>query len=162
MQRAEFVEQCCSVIGRGSREEYGRLFDSVDVSREGWVDWERVAAFLLLGLCEKEEHARAASVPRWRPARALPAPHRDAVNGIAHLPSARHYLTMSKKGTLTAWDDKKLALIRSHRLANDSVKPKDLWATGVAVLTNVHKVKLALLWASGASCSLWGSRCADC
>ncbi|KAL6478596.1 hypothetical protein MHYP_G00120290 [Metynnis hypsauchen] len=140
MQRAEFVERCCSVIGRGSQEEYGHLFDSVDVSREGWVDWERLTMFLLLGLSNKEEHARAATVPRWRPARTLPTPHRDTIHSITHLPTSGRYLSMSKEGTMAVWDEKNLTLLRNHRLSNDSVKPRDLWVTGMVVLPNVHKI----------------------
>uniref|UniRef100_A0A3B4BXT7 WD repeat domain 49 n=1 Tax=Pygocentrus nattereri TaxID=42514 RepID=A0A3B4BXT7_PYGNA len=140
MQRAEFVERCCSVIGRGSQEEYSHLFDSVDVSREGWVDWERLATFLLLGLSNKEEHAKAAAVPRWRPARTLPTPHRDTIHSITHLPTSGRYLSVSKEGTLAVWDEKNLTLLRNHRLSNDSVKPKDLWVTGMVVLPNVHKI----------------------
>ncbi|XP_072551333.1 cilia- and flagella-associated protein 337-like isoform X2 [Salminus brasiliensis] len=143
MQRTEFVEQACSLIGHGSQEEYGHLFDSIDVSRDGWVNWERIASFLLLGLSEKEEHARAASVPRWRPARTLPVSHRDRLHSITHLPTAGYYLSVSKEGTLAMWEEKGLSLLRSHRLANDSVKPKDLWATDMVVLPNVHKLAVS-------------------
>ncbi|KAG9272878.1 WD repeat-containing protein 49-like [Astyanax mexicanus] len=143
MQRAEFVEQAWSVIGRGSQEEYGHLFDSVDVSREGWVNWERLTSYFLLGLSEKDEHIKTTAVLRWRPARTLPVPHRDRLHSITHLPNAGRYLTLSKDGTLTVWEEKNLTLLRSHRLTNDSVRPKDLWATGLVLLPNVQKIAVS-------------------
>lgn len=139
--REEFAELACAAVGRGTREEYGRLFDSVDVSREGHLDWTRLTTFLLLKLCEQDEQARAGTVPRWRPPRLLPSPHREPVQGVALLRSSpTRYLTLSKDGVLGAWSDE-LGLLKSLRLTNDSVKPKDLWVTAMVVLPNVHKVK---------------------
>ncbi|XP_028818964.1 WD repeat-containing protein 49-like isoform X2 [Denticeps clupeoides] len=142
MGRAEFVEKAWSMVGRGSQEEFGHLFDNVDVSREGWLDWPRLASFLLLELSEKEEHARAAAVPRWRPPRMLPVPHRKPIQQITHLPSSGSYLSLSKDAILGIWSDK-LDLVKSLRLSNDSVRPKDLWATAMVVLPNVHKIAVA-------------------
>ncbi|XP_076845249.1 cilia- and flagella-associated protein 337-like isoform X2 [Brachyhypopomus gauderio] len=142
MGRVEFAERAWATVGRGSREEYEHLFDSVDVSREGWVDWRGLASFLLLGLSEKEELVRAASVPRWSPARLLPAAHTGPVQSMAHLGTSGRYLSASKEGTLAVWSED-LRLLKTHRLANDSVKPKDLWVTGMVVLTNVHKIAVS-------------------
>ncbi|KAK1785172.1 hypothetical protein P4O66_018589 [Electrophorus voltai] len=142
MRRAEFIEQAWAAVGHGSREEYGDLFDSVDVSREGWVDWEHLASFLLLGLFEKEEHARNAAVPRWRPARTLPATHGGPVQSVAHLGTSGRYLSASKEGTLAVWSED-LTLLKTHRLANDSVMPKDLWVTGMVLLANVNKIAVS-------------------
>ncbi|XP_026882608.2 WD repeat-containing protein 49 isoform X2 [Electrophorus electricus] len=142
MRRAEFIEQAWAAVGHGSREEYGDLFDSVDVSREGWVDWEHLASFLLLGLFEKEEHARTAAVPRWRPARTLPATHGGPVQSVAHLGTSGRYLSASKEGTLAVWSED-LTLLKTHRLANDSVMPKDLWVTGMVLLANVNKIAVS-------------------
>ncbi|XP_035239652.1 WD repeat-containing protein 49-like [Anguilla anguilla] len=142
LERAEFVERACSLVGRGSREEYGQLFDNVDVTREGRVDWEKLTTFLLLELSEKDEHARAAMVTRWRPLRALAAAHREPVQQVAYLRSSDEYLSVSKDGVLAVWADD-LALLKTHRLANDSVKPKDLWVTGMVVLANVQKIAVS-------------------
>ncbi|XP_062409086.1 WD repeat-containing protein 49-like [Sardina pilchardus] len=141
--REEFVERACVAVGRGTPEEYGRLFDGVDVSREGRLDWPRLTTFLLLKLCEQDEQARAAAVPRWRAPRPLPSPHREPVQGVALLRSgAGRYLSISKDGVLGVWCDE-LSLLKSLRLTNESVKPKDLWATAMVVLPNVHKVAVA-------------------
>ncbi|XP_036393500.1 WD repeat-containing protein 49-like [Megalops cyprinoides] len=142
MGREEFVEKAFSLIGRGSREEYGQLFDNVDVTREGLVDWEKLTTFLLLELSEKDEHARAAAVTRWRPLHVLPAVHREPVQRVAYLRSSNRYLSISKEGMLGVWTDE-LTLLKTHRVTTDSVKLKDLWVTGMVVLSNVHKIAVS-------------------
>ncbi|XP_042564564.1 WD repeat-containing protein 49 [Clupea harengus] len=142
LSREEFVERAWAAVGRGTREEYTRLFDSMDVSREGWLDWTRLTTFLLLKLSEQDEQARAGTVPRWRPPRTLPSPHREPVQGVAFLRSPSRYLSLSKNGMLGVWCDE-LGLLKSLRLTNESVKPKDLWVTAMVALPNVHKIAVA-------------------
>ncbi|KAJ7995352.1 hypothetical protein DPEC_G00243670 [Dallia pectoralis] len=157
LSRTEFIEQAWSAVGRGSREEYGLLFDSVVVTQdkrsllfdsadeqvERKVGWEAVISFLLLQLSEKEENERAATVPRWRPPRTLTPPHRDPVHQVLYLRDSCHYLSVSKGGTLAAWSGEDLAPLQTHRLRNDSIKPKDLWVTAAVVLHDVHKVAVS-------------------
>lgn len=138
MQREEFIDQFYRMIGRGSREEYEHLFDSVDVSREGWVDWHRLASYLLLRLSEKQEQAAMSAVPRWCPPCRLRVPHRGQIQRLVDLGTGR-YLSVSKEGMMAVWAEN-LTLLKSHKLHNDSVKPKDLWVTGMVVLPNIHKV----------------------
>lgn len=138
MQREEFIDKFYSMIGHGSREEYEHLFDSVDVSREGWVDWNRLSSYLLLGLSEKQEQATMSVVPHWCPPQLLTAPHRGQIQSLVDLGTGR-YVSVSKEGMLAVWAEN-LTLLKSHKLHNDSVKPKDLWVTGMVVLPNVHKV----------------------
>ncbi|XP_041732788.2 WD repeat-containing protein 49 [Coregonus clupeaformis] len=155
--RAEFIEQAWSAVRRGSREEYGLLFDSVVVTQEQHsllldsadergeraVDWEMLTSFLLIGLSEKEENERAATVPRWRPPRTLTPPHRDPIQQVVYLRSSGRYLSVSKGGTLGVWAGEDFALLQTHRLHNDSVRPKDLWVTAMVVLHNVHKIAVS-------------------
>ncbi|XP_053479394.1 WD repeat-containing protein 49-like isoform X2 [Ictalurus furcatus] len=141
MQREEFIDQFYSIIGHGSREEYECLFDSVDVSREGSVDWHHLASYLLLGLSEKQEQATMSAVPCWCPPRLLRAPHRGQIQSLVALSTGR-YLSVSKEGMMAVWADN-LMLLKSHKLHNDSVKPKDLWVTGMVVLPNVHKLAVS-------------------
>lgn len=141
MQREEFIDRFYSMIGRGSREEYEHLFNSVDVSREGWVDWHRLASYLLLGLSEKQEQTTTSAVPHWCSPCLLPAPHREQIQSLVDLGTGR-YLSVSKEGMMAVWAEN-LMLLKSHKLHNDSVKPKDLWVTGMVVLLNVHKVNTA-------------------
>ncbi|KAM6946336.1 cilia- and flagella-associated protein 337-like [Aplochiton taeniatus] len=157
LSRADFIRQAWSSIGRGSKEEYGLLFDSVvvtqehrgllvdssDPSKEKGMDWEGLSSFLLLELSEKEEHARASIVPRWRPPQTLTAPHRDPVQQVLYLCSTARYLSVSKGGMLGVWGGEDLGLLQTHRLQNHSVKPKDLWVTSMVFLTNVHKIAVS-------------------
>ncbi|KAM4628419.1 cilia- and flagella-associated protein 337-like [Polymixia lowei] len=157
LSRTEFIEQAWSSIGRGSKEEYGLLFDSVvvtqehrgllldsaDVMGEGSIDWEGLSSFLLLELSEKAEHARARNVPRWKQPRTLTSPHRDPVQQVLYLRSSGKYLTVSKGGTLGLRAGEDLSLLQTHRLQNNSVRPKDLWVTDAVLLHNVHKIAVS-------------------
>uniref|UniRef100_A0A3P8XUC8 WD repeat domain 49 n=1 Tax=Esox lucius TaxID=8010 RepID=A0A3P8XUC8_ESOLU len=126
LSRTEFIEQAWSAVGRGSREEYGLLFDSVQGERK--VDWEGVTSFLLLELSEKEENERVVYLWFFK---------------VVYLRDSGRYLSVSKGGTLAAWAEEELALLQIHRLRNDSVRPKDLWVTAVVVLHDVHKVAVS-------------------
>ncbi|XP_066540306.1 cilia- and flagella-associated protein 337-like isoform X2 [Hoplias malabaricus] len=142
MERVEFVAQCCAVIGKGSVVEYGQLFDSVDVSSEGYVDWDRLSSFFLQGLREKD-HASAPAVPRWSPEGTLPMLHRKAIHSLTYLPSTGRYFSLGKDATLAVWEDKHLKLLHTHRLTNHFIKPRDLWVTGMVVMPNVHKIAVS-------------------
>lgn len=142
LMRVDFVEQAASAIGHGSPEEFGRMFDGADVSRQGCVGWPQMASFLLLTLSEKDEHTRAAVAPCWRPLRALPLMHRGPVQYVAHLATSNRYLSVSQEGTLAVWGDE-LTPLKTHHVSTDSVKRGDLWVSGMAVMQNVQKVRPA-------------------
>lgn len=103
LSRAEFIHLARSSVGRGSKEEYGLLFDSVVVTQEhrgllldidavkeeGRVDWGGLCSFLLLELSDKVKNTRPSGVPCWKPTRTLTCPHRDQVQKV--------------KGPLTSW-----------------------------------------------------------
>ncbi|XP_048836775.1 WD repeat-containing protein 49-like isoform X1 [Brienomyrus brachyistius] len=142
LRRADFVEQASSAIGHGSPEEFGRMFDGADVSRQGRMGWPQMASFLLLTLSEKDEHSRAAVAPCWRPLRALQLVHRGPVQQVAHLATSNRYLSVSQEGTLAIWGDE-LTPLKTHHVSTDSVKRGDLWVSGMAVLQNVQKVAVS-------------------
>ncbi|XP_053091153.1 WD repeat-containing protein 49 isoform X2 [Pangasianodon hypophthalmus] len=81
------------------------------------------------------------AVPRWCPPRLLPSPHRGQIQSLLDLGNGR-YLSVSKEGMMAVWAEN-LTLLKSHKLHNDSVKPKDLWVTGMVVLPNVHKLAVS-------------------
>ncbi|KAF3848015.1 hypothetical protein F7725_021043, partial [Dissostichus mawsoni] len=128
MSRTEFVDLAWSSVGRGSKEEYGLLFDSVVftqehgsllldvdvIKEEGRVGWGGLSSFLLQELSDKVKNSRTRSGPRWKPVRTLTCPHRDPVQ-------------------------KDMSLLHTHRLQNSTVTPKDLWVTDMVLLHNVHK-----------------------
>ena len=46
--------------------QYGELFDKVDVTKEGVVDWDKLASYMLLKFYEQDDHARFTEVPQWK------------------------------------------------------------------------------------------------
>lgn len=96
LSRMEFIDLAWSSVGRGSKKEYGLLFDSVVVAQEdrglhldidpmkeeGHIGWGGLCSFLLLELSEKVKNSRTSSVPCWKPPRTLTCPHRDPVQKV--------------------------------------------------------------------------------
>ncbi|XP_034557212.1 WD repeat-containing protein 49-like [Notolabrus celidotus] len=157
LSRAEFIHQAWSSVGRGSKEDYGLLFDSVVITQEhrgllldidivkeeGRVDWAGLCSFLLLELSEKVKNSRTSSVPCWTPPRTLTCPHRDPVQKVLHLQSSGQYLTVSKGGTAGLWDGEDMSLVHTHRLQNSTVASKDLWVTDMVFLHNLNKIAVS-------------------
>ncbi|XP_049432151.1 WD repeat-containing protein 49-like [Epinephelus fuscoguttatus] len=157
LSRAEFINLAWSSVGRGSKEEYGLLFDSVVVTQEhrgllldidavkeeGRVDWGGLCSFLLLELSDKVKNTRSSSVPCWKPPRTLTCPHRDPVQKVLYLQSSGQYLTVSKGGTVGLRDREDMSLLHTHRLQNSTVTPKDLWVTDMVLLHNVNKIAVS-------------------
>ncbi|XP_070762160.1 cilia- and flagella-associated protein 337-like [Enoplosus armatus] len=157
LSRTEFISLAWSSVGRGSKEEYGLLFDSVVVTQEhrgllldidavkeeGRVDWGGLCSFLLLELSDKVKNTRTSSLPCWKPTRTLNCPHRDSVRKVLHLQSSGQYLTVSKGGTVGLRDGEDMSLLHTRRLQNSTVTPKDLWVTDMVLLHNVHQIAVS-------------------
>ncbi|XP_058490511.1 WD repeat-containing protein 49-like [Solea solea] len=157
LSRTEFINLAWSSVGRGSKEEYGLLFDSVVVTQEhrgllldceavkeeGRVDWGGLCSFLLLELSDKVTNIRSSSVPCWKTPRTLTCPHRDQVQKVLYLQSSGQYLTLSQRGSVGLRDREDMSLVHSHRLQNSTVAPKDLWITDVVLLPNIHKIAVS-------------------
>ncbi|XP_040929431.1 WD repeat-containing protein 49-like isoform X2 [Betta splendens] len=156
LSRDEFVDRACSSVGRGSREEYGLLFDCVavtegqrglildsDAVRErGRVAWTGLCAFLTLELSEKLKSSGTGPAPRWKPPRSLACPHRDPVRKVLYLQSSAQYLTVSQGGSLGLRDED-MSLVHTRRLQNSTVTAKDLWVTDMVLLHNVQKIAVS-------------------
>ncbi|XP_071353343.1 cilia- and flagella-associated protein 337-like [Trachinotus anak] len=157
LSRTEFIDLAWSLVGRGSKEEYGLLFDSVVVTQEhcgllldadavkeeGRVDWGGLCSFLLLELSDKVKNTRTSSVPCWKPPRTLTCPHRDQVQKALYMQSSGQYLTVSKGGTVGVRDGDDMSLLHTHRLQNSTVTPRDLWVTDMVLLHNIHKMAVS-------------------
>ena len=52
--------------------QYGELFDKIDVTREGTVDWDKFASHMLLEFYEKDDRVKSTQVPQWKDLKALP------------------------------------------------------------------------------------------
>lgn len=135
------MERTYTAVGHGLKEEYGDLFDKIDVSREGFIDWDKLTSFMLLELYEKDERVKSSVIPQWRDIRSLPLIHKENIQKVVYLKGSCRYVTLSKDGLLGVWGEN-LKLQRSLRICTDTVKPKDLWATGLVFLANVNKVNM--------------------
>ncbi|KAF4021010.1 hypothetical protein G4228_012506 [Cervus hanglu yarkandensis] len=142
MSREEFVQRMTEIVGWGTKEEYGELFDKVDVAQEGFINWDKLTSFLLLTLYEKDEQAKATVVPQWRDLEFLPVKHKDTIQRVIFLKSSSRYLTISKEGSVGIWGEN-LKLQKTLPITSDATKLKHLWVTSMVSLENVNKIAVA-------------------
>ncbi|XP_061490480.1 WD repeat-containing protein 49 [Rhineura floridana] len=139
MTREEFVNKMSTAVRQGTKEEYGELFDKIDLIRDGVIDWDKLTSFVLLELYERDERAKLLVIPHWKDLRLLPLIHKDIVQYVTFLKSSASYLTVSRSGLLGFWGES-LKLQRTLQISTEAVKPKDLWVTSLVALPNVNKV----------------------
>ncbi|KAL1777899.1 WD repeat-containing protein 49 [Sigmodon hispidus] len=142
MPREEFIQKMTETVGWGTKEEFGALFDKVDVARDGFIDWDKLTSFLLLSLYERDERAKATVVPQWKDLEFLPGKHKDTIQEVVFLKSSNRYLTVSKEGLLGIWGEN-LKLQEARLLTSDVTKLKHLWVTSLVSLENVNKIAVA-------------------
>ncbi|XP_054839505.1 WD repeat-containing protein 49 [Eublepharis macularius] len=140
--REEFMEKMSVVVRQGTKEEYGDLFDKIDLARDGFIDWDKLTSFVLLELYEREERTKLSVIPQWKDLRLIPPIHKDTVENITFLKNLNVYLTVSRGGLLGIWGES-LTLQRTLQITAEAVKPKDLWVTSLVALPNVNKVAVA-------------------
>ncbi|KAK3590864.1 hypothetical protein CHS0354_033793 [Potamilus streckersoni] len=142
LNREQFCEALTIILGRkGNREEYGELFDKVDVTREGTVDWDKFASHMLLEFYERDDRVKSTQVPQWKDLKTLPSPHKELIQRVCFLKNMNKYISISKEGTIGFWGvDMKLQ--RAFKTGTDSCKARDLWVTQFVVLQNINKVAL--------------------
>ncbi|GAB1287618.1 WD repeat domain 49 [Apodemus speciosus] len=139
MPREEFVQKMAETVGWGTKEEYGELFDKVDVAQDGFIDWDKLTSFILLSLYERDERAKATVIPQWKDLEFLPGKHKDTIQKVVFLKSSSRYLSISKEGLLGIWGEN-LKLQESLPITSDAIKLKHLWVTSLVVLENVNKI----------------------
>ncbi|XP_077204614.1 cilia- and flagella-associated protein 337 [Paroedura picta] len=142
MTREEFVEKMSTVVRQGTKEEYGDLFDKIDLARDGIICWDKLTSFVLLELYGRDERTKLSVIPQWKDLRLIPPIHKDAVESITFSKSLSDYLTVSRSGLLGIWSES-LTLKKTLQITTEAVKPKDLWVTSLVVLPNVNKVAVS-------------------
>ncbi|XP_034356915.2 cilia- and flagella-associated protein 337 isoform X1 [Arvicanthis niloticus] len=142
MPREEFVQKMTETVGWGTKEEYGELFDKVDVAQDGFIDWDKLTSFILLSLYERDERAKATIVPQWNDLEFLPGKHKDTIQKVVFLKSSSRYLTISKEGLLGIWGEN-LKFQEALPITSDAIKLKHLWVTSLVSLENVNKIAVA-------------------
>ncbi|XP_039713480.1 cilia- and flagella-associated protein 337 [Pteropus medius] len=142
MSREEFMQRMTEIVGWGTKEEYGKLFDKVDVVQDGFINWDKLTSFMLLALYENDERAKATVVPQWKELEFLPVKHKDTIQKVIFLKSSSRYLTISKEGLLGIWGEN-LKLQETLPITSDAIKLKHLWVTSLVSLENVNKIAVA-------------------
>ncbi|XP_022090760.1 WD repeat-containing protein 49-like isoform X1 [Acanthaster planci] len=142
VEKEEFCNLLDRILTKGNPDEYADLFDKIDVTKEGKVDWDKIASHLLLEYVEKDDRVKSTQVPQWKDIKILPSPHKDVVQKVAFLKNSGRYIAISKEGGISTWDTR-LHLMKSIRINNDAVKPRDMWVTTFVVLQNINKIALA-------------------
>ncbi|XP_072474657.1 cilia- and flagella-associated protein 337 [Notamacropus eugenii] len=142
MTREEFMAKMPEILGHGTKEEYGELFDKVDVARDDSITWDKLISLILLNLNEKDERAKSAVIPQWKDPQLLPMIHKDAIQKVIFLKSSSRYLTVSKEGLLGVWEEN-LKLQEKVPITSDAIKLKTLWVTSLVPLENVNKIAVA-------------------
>ncbi|XP_016071182.1 PREDICTED: WD repeat-containing protein 49 [Miniopterus natalensis] len=142
MSREEFMQTMTEIVGWGTKEEYGKLFDKVDVAQDGFINWDKLTSFMLLTLYENDERAKATVVPQWKDLEFLPVKHKDTIQKVVFLKSSSRYLTISKEGLLGIWGEN-LKLQETLPITSDATKLKHLWVTSLVSLENVNKIAVA-------------------
>ncbi|XP_051013264.1 WD repeat-containing protein 49 [Acomys russatus] len=142
MPREEFIQKMTETVGWGTKEQYGDLFDKVDVARDGFIDWDKLTSFILLSLYERDERAKATVVTQWKDLEFLPGKHKDTIQKVVFLKSSSRYLTISKEGLVGIWGEN-LKLQEALPITSDATKLKYLWVTSLVSLENVNKIAVA-------------------
>jgi len=51
--------------------QYEELFDKIDATKEGLVDWDKFASFILLNFYERDDRTKSTQVPQWKELRSI-------------------------------------------------------------------------------------------
>ncbi|XP_048251647.1 WD repeat-containing protein 49-like isoform X1 [Haliotis rufescens] len=142
LNKAQFCEALSLLLRKGSRDEYAELFDKIDVTREGTVDWDKFASHMLLEFYERDDRVKSTQVPQWRDLKSLPSPHKDVIQRVAYFKNTHRYIAISKEGSISMWG-MDLRSQRTIKTGTDSCKARDLWVTHFVPLQNINKIALA-------------------
>ncbi|XP_076812547.1 cilia- and flagella-associated protein 337-like [Clavelina lepadiformis] len=142
LSRNQFSERLSRIVRKGTKEEYGELFDKIDITQEGMVDWDMFVQFMLLEFYEEDEKVKTTQVPQWKEIKTIQSPHKDSIQRIELMRATNRYLSVSKEGCIVFWDQN-VKMQRSIKISTESVKPRDLWITDFVLLPNVNKIAVS-------------------
>ncbi|XP_045580316.1 WD repeat-containing protein on Y chromosome [Salmo salar] len=153
MSLEEFQNALSAVIGPDSQSGWlERVFNEIDVSCDGYVEWEDLCSYLLQQ-CRERDHT---SRPRGALLDTEPLIKHCSHNkqepticvvAVPHPPPLR-YISVSKGGLLTVWNNR-LQVLETLELAGDpaeqGVNRRRFrgWTTDAVYLPKVHKVAIA-------------------
>uniref|UniRef100_A0A0X3PVZ8 WD repeat-containing protein 49 n=2 Tax=Schistocephalus solidus TaxID=70667 RepID=A0A0X3PVZ8_SCHSO len=143
LNKDQFIEAMPLILNRGSRQEFEELFDKIDITAEGFVDWDKISSHFVLDYCEREERSNSFSVPQWKDLRNLHSPHKDIIQRILRLKNFSRYLTVSKEGLVTMYG-MDLHPQRSAKVQTNGCKTRDLWVVDAVAMPNINKLAVGL------------------
>lgn len=139
LNKEQFSEALSLLLNKGTKEEYTELFEKIDVTGEGYVDWDKFASYMLLEFYEREDRAKATQIPQWKDLRYFPSPHKQMIQRIVYLKNAHRYLAISKEGCVSVWNNV-VQLQRTVKLTTESCRNKDLWVTHFTPMQDINKL----------------------
>ncbi|KAA0184030.1 WD repeat-containing protein 49, partial [Fasciolopsis buskii] len=153
LSKEQFVEALSLILNRGTRQEYSELFDKIDITGDGFVDWDKFASHLLLEFYEKDDRMKTLSVPQWKELKFLCSPHKDVIQKMVFMKNVSRYLTVSKEGLIAMYGlDMKLQ--RTAKVSTDSCRSRDIWVTDYALMPNINKIAVAYTSKEIAFCNI--------
>ncbi|CAF0769160.1 unnamed protein product [Adineta steineri] len=142
LNKEQFIEFLREKIPRGSVKDYDELFESVDVTKEGYISWDKLAEYTMLKLADNDDRQKATSIPNWKGGKSLINAHRDSIKRILHMDSFGRYVSMSKEGTVCIYNDE-LQLYKTFKTTTESCKLRDLWVTDFVFMPNNNKIAIS-------------------
>lgn len=142
LSKEQFSDALVFFLGCGSREEYGEFFDKIDTAKEGTVDWDKFAGYMLMEFYERDDHVKSTQVIQWQDLRILSSPHKDVIQKVSYLKNIKKYIAISKEGIVSTWD-MRLRLQRTIKIVTESCSARDLWVTSFVALLNINKLALS-------------------
>ncbi|XP_064596054.1 WD repeat-containing protein 49-like isoform X2 [Liolophura sinensis] len=142
LTKDQFCVALSKILTKGSHEEFAELFDKIDVTKEGYVDWDKFASHMLLEFYEKDDRVKSTQVPQWKDLRTLPSPHKEIIQSVSYLKNTSRYIAISKEGCVSMWGNN-MRIQRVLKTGTDSCKARDLWVTHFVPLQNINKIALS-------------------
>ncbi|XP_036371011.1 WD repeat-containing protein on Y chromosome-like [Octopus sinensis] len=142
LTKEQFCDSLTSLLNKGTRQEYAELFEKIDVTCEGFVNWDKLGSHMLHEFYEREDRVKASQIPQWKDLKVLSSPHKETIQRVTYLKNSHKYLVISKEGIASIWNSN-LQQQRCEKLTTESCRSKDLWVTHFTPMLNTNKMAVA-------------------
>ena len=145
VDKSEFGVLLTQALTKGCLADYYQLFDMVDISRDGRINWDRFSNYLLLEYYEREDHIKTTQVPQWQDIKSIPTSHKNSICSILQNRSnGFRYCIVSKDGLVSTFNEnhetKRTFQIHTNP---EQIRSKDLWVTEATLMPNINKIAFA-------------------
>ncbi|XP_036384187.1 WD repeat-containing protein on Y chromosome [Megalops cyprinoides] len=153
MSLEEFQAALSAMLGSECwKSQTELLFNKMDTSCDGYVDWDEFCTYMLLEYREKDRTVkpRDALLSPQPLIRHCPCNKQEPNTRVLAVPypSPLRFISISKEGVLTVWN-RKLHPLKSEELSGDSSdgggnrRRFRHWTTDAVYMPNVHKIAVA-------------------